>query len=83
MSAVARTTHKRPSNMTTLADERDIESMAERLGCTCAQVCRAIELVGTNEELVRQYLSRLGYVTEECKRFAVVGNPLVKRLKFR
>jgi Protein of unknown function (DUF3606) len=74
MSAVARTTQKRRSNMASLTNERDIESLAERLGCTSAQVCRAIELVGTNEELVRHYLYRLGYVAEERTRSAGVGN---------
>lgn len=83
MSAVARTTHKRRSNMATLMKERDIESLAERLGCTFAQVCRAIELVGTNEELVRHYLYRLGYVTAERMQSAVVGNSLEKRARFR
>ena len=78
MSAVARTTHKRLSDMATLTQGSDIESLAERLGCTFAQVCRAIELVGTNEELVRQYLSRLGYVSAERMHSASIGNPLDK-----
>jgi hypothetical protein len=76
MSAVARTTRKRPSNMTALTQQSDIDSLAERLGCTFAQVCRAIELVGTNEDLVRQYLSRLGYVSTERVHSVFVGNPL-------
>jgi hypothetical protein len=60
--------------MASLTNERDIESLAERLGCTSAQVCRAIELVGTSEELVRQYLFRLGYVTPERMRSGFIGN---------
>jgi hypothetical protein len=64
--------------MATLTQERDIESLAERLGCTFAQVCRAIELVGTNEELVRHYLFRLGYVSAERVHSTFIGNPLDK-----
>jgi hypothetical protein len=64
--------------MASLTNERDIESLAERIACTPAQVCRAIELVGTNEELVRHYLFRLGYVTEERMGSSVVGNPFYK-----
>ena len=62
--------------MTTLTEESGIESLAERLGCTFAQVLRAVELVGTNEELVRHYLFRLGYVSAERMRSAVIENPL-------
>jgi hypothetical protein len=62
--------------MATLTEESDMKSLAERLGCTFAQVRRAVELVGTDEELVRHYLFRLGYVTAERMHSASIGNPL-------